>query len=70
MNNIGNKINPNLNQNLWGLVVGLGGLGAAEYFHLCTLYWISLVVSVGMVLSLCWTVPAHAIRYVKDKLQK
>jgi hypothetical protein len=36
----------NLNQNLWGLLLSFSSLGAAEHYHLCTLYWLSSVVSV------------------------
>ncbi len=33
---------PNLNQNVWVLVVFLGALGAAEYWHLSVLEWTAL----------------------------
>jgi len=58
----------NLNQNLWGLVVGLSGLGVAEYFGLCTLFWFALVVSGIMVLSVFFTTAAYTYKYCKQKL--
>lgn len=58
----------NLNQNLWGLVVGLSGLGVAEYFGLCTLFWFALVVSGIMVLSVIFTTAAYTYKYCKRKL--
>jgi hypothetical protein len=57
----------NLNQNLWGLVVGLGSLGAAEHFALETLYCFSVVVSVVMVFSVAATTVAYTINYVRKR---
>ena len=57
----------NLNQNLWGLVVGLGAMGAGEHYNLCTLFWFSVVVSVIMVASLAVTTLAYTINYWKNK---
>jgi len=57
----------NLNQNLWGLLVGLGALGAAEYFNLRTLFWFAVVVSVIMVLSVAATTLAYTIKYWMNK---
>jgi hypothetical protein len=59
----------NLNQNLWGIVVAFGALGAAEYFKLCTLFWFSAVVAVIMVLSVAITTLAYTITYWKNKLK-
>jgi len=56
-----------LNQNLWGLVVGLAAMGAAEHYNLRTLFWFSVVVSVIMVLSLGATTLAYTIKYWKNK---
>ena len=53
----------NLNQNLWGLVVAFGALGAAEHFKLCTLFWFSAVVSAIMVLSVAVTTLAYTKNY-------
>ena len=57
----------NLNQNLWGLVVGLGAMGAAEHYNLCTLFWFSVVVSVIMVASLAVTTLAYTMNYWKKR---
>jgi hypothetical protein len=67
MSNPGEQFKINLNQNLWGLVVGLVGLGAAEQFNLCTLFWFSVVVSVVMVASVGVTTLAYTINYWKNK---
>ena len=57
----------NLNQNLWGLLVGLGALGTAEYLNLCTLFWFAAVVSGIMVLSVAITTLAYTINYWRHK---
>ena len=56
-----------LNQNLWGLVVGLGALGAAEHFQPRTLFWFAVVVSAIMVLSVSVTTLAYTVNYWKNK---
>lgn len=67
MNNPGEQFKINLNQNLWGLIVGLVGLGVAERYNLCTLYWFSVVVSVVMVTSVSVTTLAYTINYWRNK---
>jgi hypothetical protein len=67
MSNPGEPFKINLNQNLWGLVVGLVGLGVAEHFNLCTLFWFSVVVSVVTVASVGVTTLAYTINYWKNK---
>jgi hypothetical protein len=57
----------NLNQNLWGLIVGLLSLGAAEYYTLCTLFWFSVAVSTVMLASIVVTTLAYTITYWKNK---
>lgn len=69
MSNPGEQFKINLNQNLWGLVVGLIGLGVAEHFNLCTLFWFAVVVSGVMVLSVIFTTIAYTINYWKEKLK-
>ena len=59
----------NLNQNLWGLVIGLLSLGAAEHFHLSVLFWFSAAVAGIMVLSVAVTTVAYTINYWKNKQQ-
>ena len=57
----------NLNQNLWGVVVSFGALGAAEYYKLSTLFWFAVVVAVVMVASIAVTTLAYTINYWKNK---
>lgn len=57
----------NLNQNLWGLVVGFIALGAAEHYNLCTLFWFATIVSVIMLISIAVTTLAYTIKYWKNK---
>ena len=45
------KIKINLNQNLWGLLISFAGLGVAEHYRLCTLYWFSFLCAVIMIIS-------------------
>ena len=59
----------NLNQNLWGLVVGLTALGLAEYYRLSVLFWFAAVVSGLMALSLSVTTVVYTIRYWKNKMR-
>jgi hypothetical protein len=58
----------NLNQNLWGLLLSFAGLGVAEHYRLCTLFWFSLVASVIMTFSVGVTTVAYTINYWKNKL--
>lgn len=67
MGNPAEQFKINLNQNLWGLVVGLIALGAAEHFRLCTLYWFAVVVSGMMAVSLAFTTYSYTVSYVKRK---
>jgi len=69
MNNPEEQFKINLNQNLWGLLVGLSSLGVAEYFGLCVLFWFAFVVSAIMVPSVAATTLAYTINYWKHKLQ-
>lgn len=57
----------NLNQNLWGLVVGFIALGAAEHYKLCTLFWFATIVSVIMLISIAVTTLAYTVKYWKNK---
>jgi hypothetical protein len=62
------KFNINLNQNLWGLVVSYGALGAAEHWSLDGLRLLSLVASAGMTLSVLITVGFYTWNYCKRKI--
>lgn len=67
MNNPQELFKINLNQNLWGLIIGLGSLGIAEYYKLCALFWFSVVISVVMVSSIAVTTWAYTVNYLKNK---
>jgi cytochrome c oxidase subunit IV len=69
MNDAADKVDINLNQNLWGLVVGLSGIGVAEYFELHRLLCFSQVVSVIMLLSLVCTTFAYTLNYCRKRLR-
>lgn len=57
----------NLNQNLWGVVVGFSSLGTAEYFNFCVLFWFSVIVSTVMVVSIAFTTYSYTVNYCKKK---
>jgi len=67
MSNPQDQFKINLNQNLWGLVVGLGGLGLAEHFRLCALFWFSVAISSIMAVSVACTTVAYTVKYCKRK---
>jgi hypothetical protein len=67
MSDPSDKFKINLNQNLWGLVVAFASLGAAEYFHLCALFWFAAVTAGILVLSVAVTTLAYTINYWKNK---
>jgi hypothetical protein len=62
------QVKINLNQNLWGLVVGLGALGVGEYYELCMLRLFGIIVSVVMLISLVVTTFAYTWNYVRNKM--
>ena len=68
MDNVDDQFKINLNQNLWGLVVGLVSLGVAEYFGLCILFWFACIVSTITVVSVALTTYAYTVNYCKKKL--
>lgn len=68
MNGVQDHVKINLNQNLWGLVVGFGALGASEHFNLETLYYFSCAVSGIMLMSIAFTMFAYTVDYCKTKL--
>jgi hypothetical protein len=57
------KIDVKLNQNLWGLVAAYGALGAAEYWQLKRLCWLSAITAVGMIISVAITTIAYTYDY-------
>ncbi len=64
---IDDKFNINLNQNLWGLVACYAALGAAEHWKLCALFWLSVISSAGMTLSVLVTSAFYTWNYCRKK---
>ena len=60
----------NLNQNLWGLVVGLAAIGFAEHFGLCTLLWFGKILSLLMMVSVIITTIPYTYNYWKYKMAR
>ena len=60
----------NLNQNLWGLLVTYGFLGAAEFYDLCVLFWLALISALVMTVSVLFTTIAYARKYWSEKRNK
>ena len=46
MDSIFNKLGININQNVLVLLIGLTGLGFAEFYYLDTLFWITATISI------------------------
>lgn len=67
MPDVSDEMKVNLNQNLWGLVVSLGSLGAAEYFHLPRLLVFAEVVSFVMTISVVFTTFFYTVNYCRKK---
>lgn len=67
MENPADKININLNQNLWGLLVGFGFLGVSEYYNLCVSLIFATILSVIMLISICFTTFAYTVNYMNKK---
>ncbi len=69
MSDVSKEFKINLNQNLWGVLVGLLGLGIAEYYELCTLFWFAVVISLIMAVSVAVTMFAYTVNYWKEKMR-
>lgn len=67
MGNPEDNFKINLNQNLWGLVVGLVSLGTAEHFCLPRLLVFSCIITSIMTLSIAVTTLVYTINYCKKK---
>ncbi len=61
------KLNININQNLWGAVVGLVALGTGEYYDLHKLTCFGLFLSGLMTLSLVVTTTRYTIMKYREK---
>jgi hypothetical protein len=63
------KLYINLNQNLWGLVVGYAALGISEHWCLHWLFRLSLIVSIGLSISVMFTVAFYTWDYCRKKAE-
>jgi hypothetical protein len=61
------KLNINLNQNLWGLVVAYAALGAAEHWGLPWLLKLSRIAAIVMTVSVFFTVGFYTWNYCRAK---
>ena len=61
------KVDVNLNQNLWFLIVSLLGLGFSEYFCLPTLFWFTFILSIGASVSIFVTLFFYTKNYCIKK---
>ena len=68
MGNPAEQFKINLNQNLWGLVAAFSALGLSEHYHLCVLFWFSVISSAVMTLSVVVTTTAYTLNYWKSKM--
>jgi hypothetical protein len=67
---IEDKLNVNLNQNLWGLVVAYAALGVAEHWCLPWLFKLSRIAAIIMTASVVFTGIAYTWNYCRAKFQK
>lgn len=58
---------PNLNQNLWALVVSFLGVGFAELYHLQVLFWLAFILGVVGLVSVVATTAIYTLNYWKKK---
>ena len=58
---------PKINQPIMALLIGLAGLGFAEYFSLKTLYWVSFIYTIPTAIIGAITIAIYMIRYAKKK---
>jgi hypothetical protein len=63
------KFHINLNQNLWGLVVSYAALGVAEHWCLHWLFRLSVVVAIGLSISVLITVAFYTWNYCRNKVR-
>lgn len=62
------KLNVNLNQNLWVLIASFAALGCSEYFGLCSLYRFANFICYFVVGSMCVCLVAYTWRYLINKI--
>ena len=67
MTDLINKLNLKMNQNTLIFLISMIGIGVAEFYHLCTLYYFSLIVGVASTLSILITLRAYTQNYKNNK---
>lgn len=60
------KININLNQNLWAVLIALIGIGSSEYYDLPTLFCFSKILAIISFTSLLITIIFYTFRYCNN----
>lgn len=65
--NAAEQFKINLNQNLWGAIFSFVALGMAEYYNLCTLFWLGLICSLVFTISVTCTTFAYTKKYCENK---
>jgi hypothetical protein len=67
---IEDKVDVNLNQNLWGLVVSYVAVGLSQRYGFHELWWLAFVVSCAMSLSVLVCLVFYSINYCCNKWKK
>lgn len=67
MTDLINQLNLKMNQNTLIFLISMLAIGVGEYFHLCTLYYCSLVVGIISIISLGFCLYAYTQNYMKNK---
>ena len=63
------KININLNQNLWGLLIGYLALGLSDFYELELLYTLSAIFAITMTSFVLVAFFFYTFKYIKKKNQ-
>jgi hypothetical protein len=56
---------PKLNVNVGLYLMSLIGIGFAEHYNLCTLYWFSFISASASLVSILWVLPSYVKKYLK-----
>lgn len=61
------QLNLKMNQNTLIFLIAMIGIGIGEYFHLCTLYYCSLIVGGASIVSVLFCLKAYTKNYMNNK---
>lgn len=61
------KLDIYINQNVIVLIISLLALGIAEFFALPTLYFIGLILSIWMGISVAASMTWYSLRYIRQR---